>query len=96
MQNLITQNKDGSLTVSSLVIAELFGRTHGNVLKSIDIVNEKLLENRQVAINSGYYADSNGDKQERFYQRLCNWQFLNNHNERQSKKTCFGYFAKIK
>ena len=42
MQNLITQNSDGSLTVSSLVVAELFNRRHGDVLRSIDRVNAQL------------------------------------------------------
>ena len=66
MQNLITQNKDGSLTVSSLVIANLFGRSHANVLRSIDNLNKKLLENSRVAFDSGLYQDSNGDKQRLF------------------------------
>jgi len=66
MQTLITQNSDGSLTVSSLVVAELFARPHANVLRSIDSLNKKLLENSRVVFDSGVYQDSNGENQRLF------------------------------
>lgn len=74
MENLITQNNDGSLTVTSLVVAKEFGRPHGNVLKSIDLVNSKLTERGQVAINSSNYIDSQGKTQRSFI--LTEEQFL--------------------
>lgn len=39
MQSLITQNSDGSLTVSSLVIADVCKRAHKSVLASLDKFN---------------------------------------------------------
>jgi len=44
MQDLIVKDLDGNLTVSSLVIAELFDRRHSSVLRSIDTVNTQLSE----------------------------------------------------
>ena len=44
MQDLIVKDLDGNLTVSSLVIAELFDRRHDSVLRSIDTVNSQLSE----------------------------------------------------
>ena len=50
MQDLIVKDLDGNLTVSSLVIAELFNRTHSNVLRSIDKVNTQLTDIKDESI----------------------------------------------
>lgn len=44
MKNLIEKDSRGNLTVSSLVVAEVFGRPHSNVLKSLDIVNKQIVD----------------------------------------------------
>jgi phage regulator Rha-like protein len=60
--NLITQNSNGSLTVSSLVIAELFGRPHKNVLRDIKPYCTKLNIELSLRIN-----DLANGKQEKYY-----------------------------
>lgn len=42
MQNLVTKTKSGELLTDSLVIAELFGRVHKDVMKSLDKLKDKL------------------------------------------------------
>ena len=44
MNNLISKNDKGEFIVSSLTVAEVFGRPHHNVLRSIDSVNRQLLD----------------------------------------------------
>lgn len=52
MKDLIIRDSKGELTVTSLTIAEVFGRPHDAVLKSIDKVNKQLVEfNGEVQIN---------------------------------------------
>ena len=44
MKDLIIRDSKGDLTVTSLTIAEVFGRNHFDVLSSIDKVNSQLIE----------------------------------------------------
>jgi phage regulator Rha-like protein len=44
MQDLILRDSKGELVVTSLTIAEVFGRPHDAVLKSIDKVNSQLVD----------------------------------------------------
>ena len=61
MENLITQNNDGYLTVSSLVVADVFGISHSHVLRNIDKVVLQLIE-IQSKSNIGFseYKDETG------------------------------------
>jgi phage regulator Rha-like protein len=68
MQDLIVKDLDGNLTVSSLTIAEVFGRRHSRVTKSIDLVNEKLIERGMLPCGLCFKINelANG-KKERFF-----------------------------
>lgn len=66
MKELITQDQQGNLTVTSLVISKLFDRRHSDVLKSIDKVSIQLQQvkaEREIAFSE--YKDSSG-KSNRF------------------------------
>jgi phage regulator Rha-like protein len=61
MQDLISKNDSGELTVSSIVVAEVFGRPHDAVLKSIDKINAQLVDiTDEVQINFVKSKDVSG------------------------------------
>ena len=61
MQDLIVKDVDGNLTVSSLVVAEVFSRPHDAVLKSIDKINAQLVDiSDEVQINFVKSKDAAG------------------------------------
>lgn len=71
MQDLISKDDKGNLIVTSLVVAEVTGRAHKNVLQSLDKIINK---NSRLGFKLIDYIDKNGSKQRAY--ELTEEQFL--------------------
>lgn len=72
MQNLIVKDKDGNLTVTSLVVAELFDRPHHDVMKSI----RKVMASAKVEVSFSFKINELANGKRDKYYNLTERQFL--------------------
>lgn len=62
LMNIVTRSADGSVTTTSLIVAEKFGKDHANVLKAVENL-ECSQEFNRVNFNAITYTDSRGRQQ---------------------------------
>lgn len=61
LQNLISKDNEGNLTVTSLVVADVYGMAHHNVLRNIDNICKQLIDLKsEIKIDFSEYKDGTG------------------------------------